>query len=65
MEALLVYPNKMDFPIMENFGIVPPPLGMLEVRVSPRTGPEHGNSLMPLTLGLPCTCSVLAARTAK
>jgi hypothetical protein len=28
-----VYPNKMDFPIMEDFGVAPPPLGMLEVAV--------------------------------
>ena len=33
MEMLIVYPNKMDFPIMEDFGIAPPPLGMLEVAV--------------------------------
>lgn len=33
VETLLVYPNKMNFPIMENFGVVPPPLGMLEVKV--------------------------------
>jgi hypothetical protein len=33
MEMLIVYPNKMDFPIMEDFGVAPPPLGMLEVAV--------------------------------
>ena len=36
VETLLVYPNKMKFPIMENFGVVPPPLGMLEVKVISR-----------------------------
>jgi hypothetical protein len=33
MEMMLVYPNKMDFPIMEDFGIAPPPLGMLEITI--------------------------------
>jgi len=33
MEMMLVYPNKMDFPIMEDFGIAPPPVGMLQVTV--------------------------------
>lgn len=35
MEMLIVYPNKMDFPVMEDFGIPPPPLGMLEITVCP------------------------------
>jgi hypothetical protein len=33
MEMVIVYPNKMDFPVMEDFGVPPPPLGMLEVNV--------------------------------
>jgi hypothetical protein len=33
MEMVIVYPNKMEFPVMEDFGIPPPPLGMLEVTV--------------------------------
>ena len=33
LESMLVYPNKMDFPVMENFGKSPPPLGMIEVTV--------------------------------
>jgi hypothetical protein len=33
MEMVIVYPNKMDFPVMEDFGVPPPPLGMLEVTV--------------------------------
>lgn len=38
IETLIVYPNKMDFPIMENFGISPPPVGMLEVKVCRAAG---------------------------
>ena len=38
MEGLLVYPNKMDFPIMENFGKPPTPLGMLEVVIKSAEG---------------------------
>lgn len=30
---LLVLPNEMSFPIMENYGVPPPPQGMLRVKV--------------------------------
>ncbi len=34
METIIVYPNKMEFPVMEDFGVAPPPIGMLEITVS-------------------------------
>lgn len=30
---LIVFPNEMTFPILENFGLPPPPAGMLQVKV--------------------------------
>ena len=30
---MLVYPNKLEFPVMEDFGRSPLPLGMMEVTV--------------------------------
>lgn len=30
---MLIYPNSMSFPIMENGGVDPPPQGMLTVKV--------------------------------
>lgn len=30
---MLIYPNQMSFPIMENGGVTPPPQGMLTVKV--------------------------------
>ena len=38
LEGMLVYPNKMDFPVMENFGVSPPPLGMLEITIERAEG---------------------------
>ena len=38
LEGMLVYPNKMDFPVMENFGVSPPPLGMLEITIDRAEG---------------------------
>ena len=38
LEGMLVYPNKMDFPVMENFGKPPVPLGMLEVVIKSAEG---------------------------
>ena len=31
--SMLIYPNSMSFPIMDNSGIPPPPQGMLIIRV--------------------------------
>ena len=38
LEGMVVYPNKMDFPVMENFGVSPPPLGMLEITIERAEG---------------------------
>ena len=42
---MLVYPNKMDFPVMENFGVSPPPLGMLEVTIERAEGLPNSDFL--------------------
>lgn len=34
---MLVYPNAFELPLMPNFGLPPPPLGMLHVRVTGRS----------------------------
>ena len=44
--SMIVYPNKMDFPVMENFGIEPLPLGMVEVTIHRAEG---------LPVGFPCS----------
>lgn len=38
MGKMLVYPNEFTVPLMENFGLPPPPLGMLKVRVRSASG---------------------------
>ena len=45
LEGMLVYPNKMDFPIMENFGVTPPPLGMLEITIERAEGLPNSDFL--------------------
>jgi len=38
MGKMLVYPNEFTVPLMENFGLPPPPLGMLKVRIRSASG---------------------------
>ena len=45
LEGMLVYPNKMDFPVMENFGVTPPPLGMLEITIDRAEGLPNSDFL--------------------
>lgn len=45
IETLMVYPNKMEFPIMENFGITPPPVGMLQVKICRAAGLPNSDLL--------------------
>ena len=42
---MIVYPNKMDFPVMENFGIEPLPLGMVEVTIHRAEGLPNSDFL--------------------
>ena len=40
-----MYPNKMDFPVMENFGKPPVPMGMLEVVIKSAEGLPNADVL--------------------
>ena len=42
---MVVYPNKMDFPVMENFGKAPLPLGMVEVTIQRAEGLPNSDLL--------------------
>ena len=40
---MLQYPNKMTFDIMEGGGVPPPPVGMLQIRVSTEMHLRHSD----------------------
>lgn len=42
---MLVYPNQLDIPLMENSGLAKPPVGMLEITVEKAIGLKSGDML--------------------
>lgn len=42
---MLVYPNQLDIPLMENSGLAKAPVGMLEVTVEKALGLKSGDML--------------------
>ena len=45
LSQMLVYPNQLDIPLMENSGLAKPPVGMLEVTVEKAVGLKSGDML--------------------
>lgn len=47
---MLVYPNEFTLPLMPNFGLPPPPQGMLHIKVGvPGLAWIHGGEVVVLT----------------
>jgi hypothetical protein len=46
---MLVYPNEFAYPLLPNFGLSPPPVGMLKVKVGLLPGVSAAGDGMGLT----------------